>query len=45
MLYVLIDWSIDFIVLNATFSYIMATNFSGGRSQSTPNEPPTMGKH
>jgi hypothetical protein len=26
------------------FSYIMATNFSGGRSQSTWREPPTMGQ-
>ena len=26
------------------FSYIMATSFSGGRSQSTWREPPTMGK-
>jgi hypothetical protein len=26
---------------NATFSYIMATSFSGGRSR---REPPTMGK-
>jgi len=26
------------------FSYIMATSFSGGRSQSTRREPPTMGK-
>jgi hypothetical protein len=35
-----------FIVFNATFSYIMvmATSFSGGRSQSTRREPPTMGK-
>jgi hypothetical protein len=29
------------IVLNATFSYTMATSFSGGRSR---REPPTMGK-
>jgi hypothetical protein len=35
------DW---FLVLNATFSYIMATSFSGGRSLSTRREPPTMGK-
>jgi hypothetical protein len=33
-----------FIVLNATFSYIMATSFSGGRSRCTRREPPTMGK-
>jgi hypothetical protein len=37
----LIDW---FIVFNATFIYIMATRFSGGRNQSTWREPPTMGK-
>jgi hypothetical protein len=30
-----------FLVFNATFSYIMATRFSGGRSR---REPPTMGK-
>jgi hypothetical protein len=30
-----------FGVFNATFSYIMATSFSGGRSW---REPPTMGK-
>jgi hypothetical protein len=30
-----------FILFNATFSYIMATRFSGGRSR---REPPTMGK-
>jgi hypothetical protein len=36
-LFLLHDWLIDlFIVLNATFSYIMATSFSGGRSRSTP---------
>ena len=35
------DW---FIVFNATFSYIMATSFSGGRSWSTQREAPTMGK-
>ena len=34
----LIDW---FLVFNATFSNIMATSFSGGRSR---REPPTMGK-
>ena len=33
-----------FNVLNATFSYIMATSFSGGESLSTRREPPTMGK-
>ena len=33
-----------FIVFNATFSYIMAASFSGGRSRSTRREPPTMGK-
>jgi hypothetical protein len=33
-----------FIVLNATFSYIMVTSFSGGRSWNTRREPPTMGK-
>jgi len=26
------------------FSYIMATSCSGGRSQSTQREPPTIGK-
>jgi hypothetical protein len=31
-------------VLNATFSYIMATSFSGGESLSTQKEQPTMGK-
>jgi hypothetical protein len=31
-------------VFNATFSYIMATSFSGGRSWSPPREPLTMGK-
>jgi hypothetical protein len=40
-LYRLIDW---FLVFNATFSYIMATRFSSGRSRSTRREPPTMGK-
>jgi len=41
----MIDWLIDlFIVLNATFSYIMATSLSGERSRSTRREPPTMGK-
>jgi hypothetical protein len=31
-------------VFNATFSYIMATSFSGGGSRSTRREPPTLGK-
>ena len=30
-----------YFVFNATFSYIMATSFSGGRSR---REPPTLGK-
>ena len=33
------NWFWFFFVLNATFSYIMATSFSGGG-----REPPTMGK-
>jgi hypothetical protein len=33
--------TIWFFVFNATFSYIMVTSFSGGRSR---REPPTMGK-
>jgi hypothetical protein len=35
-----------FLVFNFQqyFSYIMTTSFSGGRSQSTRREPPTMGK-
>jgi hypothetical protein len=33
-----------FIVFYATFSYIMVSSFSGGRSRSTRREPPTMGK-
>ena len=33
-----------FLVLNATFSYIMATSFSGGRRRSTMREPTTMCK-
>ena len=48
--YILNDF-IWFIVFNATFrkfqqyfSYIMVTSFSGGRSQSTRKEPPTMDK-
>ena len=36
--------SFDCLVFNATFSYIMTTSFSGGRSWSTRREPPTMGK-
>ena len=42
-----IDWLIDFGVsrhFQQYFSYIMATSFSGGRSQNTRREPPTMGK-
>jgi len=31
-------------VFNTTFSYIMATSFSGGGSQNTLREPPTTGK-
>ena len=38
----LIDF--DFWCFNATFSYIMATSFSGGRSRSTRREPSTIGK-
>jgi hypothetical protein len=34
----------DFWCFNATFSNIMVTSFSGGRSQSTRREQPTMGK-
>ena len=33
-----------FLVFNATFSYTMASSFSGGRSQCTRREPLTMGK-
>ena len=33
-----------FLVFNTTFSYIMASSFSGGRSRSTRREPQTMGK-
>jgi hypothetical protein len=33
-----------FWVFNATFSYIMATSFSGGGSRSILREPLTMGK-
>ena len=32
------------LVFNATFSYIMATSFSGGRRLSIRREPPTIGK-
>jgi hypothetical protein len=32
------------LVFNATVSYIMVTNFSGGRSWNTRREPPTMDK-
>ena len=44
--YFKIKWfdMIWFIVFNATFSYIMATSFSGGGSRSTGREPQTMGK-
>ena len=38
------DWFDWFIEFNSTFSNIMATSFSGGRSRSTQREPPTMGK-
>ena len=38
--FILIDW---FLVFNATFSNIMVTSFSDGRSWSTWWEPPTMG--
>ena len=34
----------NILVFQQYFSYIMATTFSGGRSQSTRREPPTMGK-
>ena len=30
------------MVFNATFSYIMSTSISGGRSRSTRREPPTI---
>ena len=40
----MLDWfDFCFFLSNATFSYIMATSFSGGGSQSTRREPPTMG--
>ena len=39
---------IDLMIFGANFqqyfSYIMATNFSGGRIRITRREPPTMGK-
>jgi hypothetical protein len=35
---------IDWFVFNATFSNIMATSFSDGRSRSTRREPPIMSK-
>jgi hypothetical protein len=35
------DLTVLFLVFNATFIYIMATSFSGGRSR---REPTTMGK-
>ena len=39
------QWKYDWmIVFNITFSNIMATSFSGGRSWSTRRQPPTMGK-
>jgi hypothetical protein len=38
------DDLIDFLVFNATFSYIMATSFSGGGSRSIRREPPTLRK-
>jgi hypothetical protein len=41
------NWLIDLLCLKPLseyFSYIMATSSSGGRSQSTRREPPTMGK-
>jgi len=31
-------------VFHTTFSYVMVTSFSGGRSQNTRREPPIMGK-
>ena len=37
----MIDW---FLVFNTTYSYITMTSLSGGRSQSTWREPPTMSK-
>ena len=40
----LFDLMIDFLCFNATFSYIMATSFSGGRSRSIWREQPTTSK-
>jgi hypothetical protein len=42
--FLFIIFDLILIVLNTTFSYIMATSSSGGRSRSTQKEPPTMGK-
>ena len=42
--YYLFKNDFDFWFFNATFSYIMATSFSGGRSGGTRREPPTIGK-
>jgi hypothetical protein len=42
--YYSMDTMLWFLVFNATFSYIIATSFSGGRSRSTQREPPIMGK-
>ena len=36
-------YKFDLILIFGIFSYIMATSFSGGRSQSTQREPQTMG--
>jgi hypothetical protein len=47
LIYLKLHWIdlIDlFLVFNATFSYIVATSFSVGRSRSTRREPSTMGK-
>ena len=38
------EFEFEFLVSNATYSYIMATSFSGGGSRSTLREPPTLGK-
>jgi hypothetical protein len=38
------EFEFEFLVFNATFSFIMATSFSGGGSRSTLREPPTLGK-
>jgi len=37
-------YEISYTHFQQYFSYIMATNFSGGRSRSTLREPPTLGK-